>query len=112
GPAAKQLEDAPSGRILDVADRLRDWQDTADLVAGPDLVISIDSAVAHLAGALGKPVWLLDRFDSEWRWLPGQNRTDSPWYPSMRIFRQVTPGDWQAVIDAVRRELAALASTG
>lgn len=80
-----------------------DFLDTAALVEGLDLVITVDTAVAHLAGALGKPVWLLNRFASEWRWL--LERSDSPWYPSMKIFRQPRPGDWESVIRQVAEEL-------
>ncbi len=90
---------------LDVSDRLADWQDTADLIAGLDLVIAVDTAVAHLAGALGRPVWMLNRFDTCWRWL--REREDTPWYPTMRIFRQTAKGDWAGVMDRVRAALAA-----
>jgi tetratricopeptide (TPR) repeat protein len=83
-----------------------DMADTAAIVAGLDLVISIDSAVAHLAGAMGKPTWtLLPNLKTDWRWMRG--RTDSPWYPSMRLFRQAQPGDWAPTVDAVCAELAA-----
>jgi len=103
GPAA-QRHALPDGMVLhDVSDRLDDWADTADLIAGLDLVIAVDTAVAHLAGALGKPVWLLNRFDSCWRWF--LNRDDTPWYPAMRQFRQAIRGDWPGVIDRVRRAL-------
>ena len=67
-------------------DDVRDFADTAAIVANLDLVISVDTSVLHLAGAMGKPVFLLDRYDNCWRWLSG--REDSPWYPSLRIFRQ------------------------
>ena len=69
----------------------------------PDLVISVDTATAHLAGALGKPVWLLNRAESEWRWL--LERSDSPWYPSMRIFRQRQSRVWEPVVQAVAEAL-------
>jgi tetratricopeptide (TPR) repeat protein len=82
----------------------RDLADTADLINSLDLVLSVDTAVAHLAGALGKPVWLMLKFDGGNFWLDG--RSDSPWYPSMRIFRQPAPGDWPAVIAAIGSELA------
>ena len=82
---------------------LADMADTAALIAALDLVISADTAVAHLAGALGKPVWLLNRYDPCWRWLLG--RDDSPWYPSLRQFRQPSPGDWHSVLAAVRAAL-------
>jgi hypothetical protein len=81
--------------------------DTAALVAALDLVISVDTAVVHLAGALGRPTWLLNRFDSCWRWM--RDRDDSPWYPGLRQFRQAAPGDWDGVIARVR---AALLKTG
>jgi ADP-heptose:LPS heptosyltransferase len=68
------------------------------------LVISVDTSVVHLAGAMGKPVFLLDRYDHCWRWLSG--RDDSPWYPSLRIFRQTRPGDWAPVIARVTEALA------
>jgi tetratricopeptide (TPR) repeat protein len=84
-------------------DEMRDFADTAALIASLDLVISADTAVAHLAAALGKPTWLLDRFDPCWRWLT--NRCDSPWYPTLRLFRQPAPGDWDSVIDEVRTAL-------
>lgn len=82
-----------------------DFADTAAIVDELDLVISVDTAVAHLAGAMGKPVWiLLPHLMTDWRWM--QDRSDSPWYPSARLFRQRTAGDWGSVIDDVRRELA------
>jgi ADP-heptose:LPS heptosyltransferase len=84
-----------------------DFADTADLIAGLDLVISVDTAMAHLAGAMGKPCWvLLPAAWQDWRWLRG--RKDSPWYPSLRLYRQRTAGDWREVLDEVRRDLADL----
>ncbi len=74
-----------------------DFADTAALIMNLDLVISVDTAVAHLAGALGKPVWLLNRFNSCWRWLTG--RDDSPWYPgTLRLFNQNEMGNWDEVV--------------
>jgi Flp pilus assembly protein TadD len=93
---------APPG-VIDPMGRVRDFADTAALIANLDLVISVDTAVAHLAGAMGKPVWLLNRFDAEWRWL--RDRDDSPWYPTLRQFRQASPGDWAGVIARVDAEL-------
>jgi hypothetical protein len=87
-----------------------DFDDTAALVETLDLVIAVDTSVAHLAGALGKPVWLLSRFDACWRWLAG--RADSPWYPTMRICRQPGPGDWDAVLAAVAEGLKAAVRAG
>ncbi|PPQ29491.1 tetratricopeptide repeat protein [Rhodopila globiformis] len=104
GPPARQMQAPPPGAVLhDVAHRLDDWADTADLIMGLDLVIAVDTAVAHLAGALGKPVWMLSRFDACWRWF--LDRDDTPWYPSMRIFRQTSRGDWAGVIEQVRQAL-------
>ncbi len=94
---------APPG-VVDLMAGVADFGDTAALVANLDLVIAVDSAVAHLAGAMGRPVWLLNRFDAEWRWL--RDRDDSPWYPTLRQFRQAAPGDWPGVIARVRAELA------
>jgi tetratricopeptide (TPR) repeat protein len=93
----------PDLNLLDWTDELADFADTAALIAQLDLVISVDTAVAHLAGALGKPVWLLNRFDADWRWLRG--RTDSPWYPTLRQFRQSVPNDWSAVLQEVATAL-------
>ena len=86
---------------------LTDFADTAALIEALDLVITVDTAVAHLAGALGKPVWILNRFDACWRWLTG--RTASPWYPTARLFRQPSPGAWDAVIADVATALRGLA---
>ncbi len=89
--------------IVDLSDRLHDFTDTAAIVAQLDLVITVDTAVAHLTGALGKPVWVLLPFVPDWRWL--QKREDSPWYPTARLFRQPQRGDWVAVFDRVKRTL-------
>lgn len=90
-------------RVADYSRELHDFSDTAALIDNLDLVISVDTAVAHLAGAMGKPVWLLNRHNPDWRWL--LERSDSPWYPSMRIFRQSKAGDWSDVIRQVQAEL-------
>lgn len=89
--------------IIDVRDRLGDFRDTASLIAQLDLVICVDTSVAHLVGALGKPVWLLLNDVPDWRWMLG--RDDSPWYPSARLFRQDRPGEWAPVIARVREAL-------
>jgi hypothetical protein len=90
----------------DLTNGIRDYADTAVRVQQLDLVISVDTSVAHLAGALGKPIWLLLPFAPDWRWL--LNREDSPWYPTMRLFRQARPGGWplivQRVIDSLRSD--------
>jgi tetratricopeptide (TPR) repeat protein len=101
--AAQQLKNC-SWNIVDKMDRCDDLMDTAALIQNLDLVISVDTAVAHLAGALGKPVWLLNRFESEWRWMVG--REDSPWYPSLRLFCQPVAHDWRSVLQRVSDELA------
>jgi hypothetical protein len=82
-----------------------DLKAVADLVAPLERVITVDTAVAHLAGAMGKPVWLLLSHDPDWRW--GWSGETTPWYPSMRLYRQTTPGDWRPVLDAVKRDLGA-----
>lgn len=95
--------------IIDLTEQLTDFSETAALVSCLDLVISVDTSVVHLAGALGAPVWTLLPFNPDWRWL--LNRDDSPWYSSMRLFRQPKRGDWASVVDDVRRELEGLVST-
>jgi tetratricopeptide (TPR) repeat protein len=109
GDAAGSLVDLdPRGeRIVDYTAELETFADTAALVSALDAVITVDTAVAHLAGALGKPVWVLLPFAPDWRWM--RNRPDSPWYPSARLFRQPRPGDWKSAIDAVRAELERVA---
>ncbi|HLO64330.1 MAG TPA: tetratricopeptide repeat protein [Azonexus sp.] len=97
--AAEIAENGWSAAFFDPMGEVKDFSDTAAIIANLDLVISVDTAVAHLAGAMGKPVWMIDRFDTDWRWLPP--REDSPWYPTMRIFRQDQMGAWDGVIDRV-----------
>ena len=104
GEGAEQAAQLPPGfELHDWTAELDDFADTAALIEALDLVISVDTSVAHLAGALGKPVWLLNRFDSCWRWL--RDRTDSPWYPTLLQFRQPSLGDWDSVAAAVRAAL-------
>jgi len=110
GEAAAQARTPPAGMILhDWTAELDDFADTAALVDALDMVISVDTAVVHLAGALGKPVWVLNRHDQCWRWL--RDRTDSPWYPLARLFYQSTPGDWSGVVDDVAQALMVLQGT-
>jgi ADP-heptose:LPS heptosyltransferase len=80
-----------------------DFADTAALIANLDLILSIDTAVAHLAGAMGKPVWTLLKHLPAWPWL--LERADSPWYPTMRLFRQASAGDWASVMERVAQAL-------
>jgi hypothetical protein len=113
GPPAAQLEAArarqeASRRVIDWTDELHDFADTAALVDNLDLVISVDTSTAHLAGAMNKPVWILNRLDTCWRWM--LERKDSPWYSSARLFRQSSLGDWASVIDVVARALSERAS--
>ena len=82
--------------MVDLSEDLNDFGETAALVSNLDLVITVDTAMGHLAGALGKPVWIMLPKASDWRWL--LKRSDSPWYPTARLFRQETPGAWDAVI--------------
>ncbi len=110
-PAETELGAAMTGNwcgpaIEDLTHDIHDFADTAALIEQLDLVISVDTATAHLAGALAKPVWILNRFDACWRWL--RNRSDSPWYPTARLYRQDSAGDWDGVIDRVRTDLIAL----
>ncbi len=93
------------GPLATVHDGIRDYADTAALTTLMDLVISVDTSVAHLAGALGRPVWLLLPYDPDWRWLLG--RQDSPWYPTARLFRQPVRGDWESVLARVGEALDA-----
>jgi hypothetical protein len=104
GPAAQQAHEPPAKmKLIDYSSDLHDLADTASLIANLDLVITIDTAVAHLAGAMGKPVWTMLKFVPDWRWL--LNRSDSPWYPTMRLFRQQRLGNWTDVIAAVAERL-------
>jgi hypothetical protein len=93
-PAAQQVIPLPEGTAL---------VDTAARIAELDLIISVDTAIAHLAGALARPTWLLLPFAPDWRWQLG--RDDSPWYPTLRLFRQPRPGDWAAVVQRVAAAL-------
>ncbi|OHE87692.1 MAG: hypothetical protein A3G75_03405, partial [Verrucomicrobia bacterium RIFCSPLOWO2_12_FULL_64_8] len=104
GEPASQAKSPPQGlALVDYTEELRDFADTAGLVANLDLMITVDTSVAHLAGAMAKPVWMLSRLDGCWRWL--LEREDSPWYPSMRIFRQHAHGNWADVISRVAAAL-------
>jgi len=104
GPAREQIRKSPAGLdLIDYTDDLGDFADTAAMIANLDLVISVDTSVAHLAGAMGRPAWVLLPTNPDWRWMLG--REDSPWYPSARLFRQKMRGDWAEVIAQVATEL-------
>ena len=105
GAARDQLA-ASKWPIADAMEGVTDFADTAARLAGVDLLISVDTSLVHLAGGLGMPVWMLSRFDGCWRWL--ERRTDTPWYPSTRIFRQPSPGDWSSVVAGVGAALRQL----
>jgi tetratricopeptide (TPR) repeat protein len=105
GPRAADIATAGlDPLVVDLGRRVKDFADTAGLLSDLDLVITVDTSVAHLAGALGRPVWVLLPFAPDWRWQ--LERQDSPWYPSMTLFRQTSPGDWAELIDRVRAALA------
>jgi tetratricopeptide (TPR) repeat protein len=111
GTAAAELAASKGGIAGRIHDFSADWQDfsaTAAFIAGLDVVLSVDTAVAHLAGAMGSRVWLLNRYDTCWRWLLG--RSDSPWYPQLRQFRQHRPGDWTTAVAAAAAALAEAAA--
>lgn len=105
-PASQVKQLGPSVHLIDLQDQQKDFADTAAIVANLDLVISIDTSVAHLAGGLGKPVWIVLARSSDWRWF--LEREDSPWYPTARLFRQATLGNWQDVVARVEQELREL----
>lgn len=108
GAGREQLADLPPAcPITDLGDRLGDFHSTAAIMRNLDLVITCDSAPAHLAGAVGVPVWVALAFVPDWRWLLA--RTDSPWYPTMRLYRQSRPGDWEEVFRRIAIDLAAIA---
>lgn len=105
----KYLQNWDGPEIKNHAEYLKDFTETAALLENLDLLISVDTSTPHLAGVLGKPVWLLNRFDTCWRWMLKSSTT--PWYPSFRIFRQKTPGDWDSVVDELREALKEFAKS-
>ena len=105
GPSADEARLLAQAGAIDLAPHLTDWSETAAWIAALDLVITVDTGVANLAGALGKPAWVLLCYAPDWRWHLGCDRT--PWYPALRLFRQPEPGDWAAVLEAVIAELGA-----
>jgi hypothetical protein len=112
GMRRAELQGVPG--ITDLADHLTDFAETAGALAALDLLVTVDTSPAHLAGALGRPTWLLLPTDPDWRWLLG--RVDSPWYPSMRLFRQHRAGDWTLPVEeaaaALRRLVAGRGAPG
>lgn len=105
-PDPDRLTYSESGKLIDWSEELIDFNETAALASCLDLVIAVDTSVAHLAGALARPVWLLNRYASEWRWR--HNREDSPWYPTLRIFTQPAAGDWDSVVQRLAAALTAV----
>jgi ADP-heptose:LPS heptosyltransferase len=93
--------------ITDVSAALTDFAETAGAILNLDLVVTVDTAVAHVAGALAKPAWVMLPFSPDWRWL--LDRDDSPWYPTLRLYRQPAPADWASVIGRVATDLRELA---
>lgn len=106
-PLRRKQEVWPESNFFNFAHELEDFSDTAALIENLDLIISVDTSTAHLAAAMGKPVWLLNRFDTCWRWLLDQD--DSPWYPTVRIYRQPRMGDWESVLIKVKTDLSKIA---
>ncbi len=104
--AAQAAELSNSIAVINLGEEFKDFADTAGVIANLDLIVSVDTSVAHLAGAMGKPVWVLIPFVSDWRWM--LERDDSPWYPTMRLFRQKKNGLWDEVFERIATELAAL----
>jgi len=106
GTSAKQISRlAPAFAVHDLTVWIKDFSDTAAYISNLDLVITVDTSVAHVAGAIGAPVWMLNRFDTCWRWGGNANGSRTPWYPSMRIFRQPVFGDWQSAVAEIGQAL-------
>jgi ADP-heptose:LPS heptosyltransferase len=96
--------------LFDQSEHQNDFADAAALISLLDLVVTIDTSVAHLAGAMGKQVWIMLPYSADWRWLLG--RSDSPWYPTARLFRQQRRGDWDGVVTEVTRALSQILRSG
>jgi hypothetical protein len=102
----RELEYWPQGNFFNFASEFNDFSDTAALIENLDVVVSVDTATAHVAAALGKPTWILNRFDSCWRWL--RDRDDSPWYPTVTLYRQGSTCQWEPVLQRIADDLSAL----
>ena len=112
GRGEEDAKEPPADQtIIPLGSDISDFADTAAIIAQLDMVICVDTSIIHLAGAMGKPCWvLLTAVGTDWRWL--QEREDSPWYASIRLFRQEYPGDWSQPVERIRQELLALTHTG
>ena len=106
GPACDDLKHSQQMPVVDLSDLIHDFSDTATAIFHMDLMISVDTATAHLAGAMGKPTWIMIPHAPDWRWM--RDRGDSPWYPSIRLFRQQTPGDFKSVMQDIQQALIEL----
>ncbi len=106
GARAQELPKRSKGAVVDLSPALTDFSETAGAVAHLDLVVTVDTSVGHLAAAMGKPVWVMVSWVPDWRWM--LQREDNPWYPTMRIFRQRSLGDWSGVVERVVSELRAV----
>jgi ADP-heptose:LPS heptosyltransferase len=107
GPKAAEAKSPPPGmKLIDLSDAITDFDDTAAILTLADLLVSIDSSPVHLAGALGRPAWVMLPLFPDWRWLT--DRSDTPWYPAHRLFRQPARGDWAAVVSQIAAGLSSL----
>ena len=109
GPSITLLPDPTGLDVLNPEGCPRDMPATAALIAGAALVVTVDTMVAHLAGAMHRPTWLLLKHEADWRWMA--DRTDTPWYPTMRLYRQTMPGDWRHVVARVLEDWRAIAAS-
>ena len=103
GPACDDLKQSRQMPVVDLSNLIHDFSDTATAIFHMDLIISVDTATAHLAGAMGKPTWIMIPFTPDWRWM--RDRNDSPWYPSIRLFRQSEPGNFYGVMQKIEKTL-------
>ncbi len=97
------LKPSTRDKIIDLGPEIKDFTDTCGILENMDLLISVDTSIVHVCGAIGRPCWVLLSFNNDWRWL--RDREDSPWYKSLRLFRQTKLGEWEDVLGRVRGEL-------